>query len=72
MRVENGDVNGDCCYMNSSTESVIRNNSFIEYTNKRDAISAKKYLKENNESPDGVDIDDILPASAPNQYANTK
>ena len=72
MSVENGDINGDYCYMNSYTGSVINNQNSIDYTNKRDEISTNKYLRENTGLPDGVDIDDMLPASAPTQYFNTE
>ena len=56
--------------MNSSTGSVINNNNLIDYTNKRDEFSTNIYLRENNGLPDGVYIEDMLPASALNQYAN--
>ena len=46
MSVENGDINGDYCYMNSYTGSVINNQNSIDYTNKRDEISTNKYLRE--------------------------
>ena len=46
MSVENGDINGDYCYMNSSTESFIKNHNYIDYTKKRDDISTNKYLIE--------------------------
>ena len=68
--VYNCGVNGDYFYMNSSTGSVIRNQNSIYYTNKRDEMSTNKYLRENNGLPNSVDIDDILPVSAPNQYVN--
>ena len=68
MSVDNGDVNGDNFYMNSSTGSVIRNHNSIDYTKKRDETSTNKYLREKYWFPDGVDIDDMLPSSAPNKY----
>ena len=34
MSVDNGDVNGDYYYMNSSTGSVIRNHNSIDYAKK--------------------------------------
>ena len=46
MSVENGDTNGDYYYMNSSTVSVIKNNSLINYTKKSDVISTYIYLRE--------------------------
>ena len=70
MSVDNGDANGDYCYMNSSTGNVINNHNLIDYTNKIYEISTNRYLRENNRLPDGVDIDDILPVSALNQYLN--
>ena len=33
-------------------------------------MSTKRYLRGNNVLPDGVDFDDMLPASAPNQYSD--
>ena len=37
--VDNGDIDGDYCYMNGSTGSVIKNHSSVGYKNKRDEIS---------------------------------
>ena len=54
MSVENGDVNVDYFYINSSTVYVINNHNYIDYTKKRDEISTKTYLRENNGLPDGV------------------
>ena len=34
--VDNGDINGDYCYMNISTGSFINNNTSVDNTNKRD------------------------------------
>ena len=68
--VDNGDVNGVYCYMNSSTGYESDNNNSIDYTNKRDEISTKIYLMGSNGLPYGVGIDFILPASALNQYTN--
>ena len=70
--IDNFDVNGDYCYMKSSTVSVIINHISIDYTNKIDGISTNMYLMENNGLPYGVDVDDVLPASAPNKYGNIK
>ena len=72
MSVKNGDVNGDYCYMNISTGSVINNQNSIDYANKRDEISTNIYLRGKNGLPDGVEIDDLLPASTLNQYVNTE
>ena len=63
MSVENGCVNGDNCCMNISTGFVIRYQNYIGYTNKGDEFYINKYLRDNNGLPDGVDIDDTLPAS---------
>ena len=63
MSVENGCVNGDNCCMNISTGFVIRYQNSIGYTNKGDEFYINKYLRDNNGLPDGVDIDDTLPAS---------
>ena len=68
MRVDNGDVNGDYCYMNIYTGYESKNSNSIDYTNKRDKISTQKIFKGNNGLPDGVVIYDMLPASALNQY----
>ena len=43
--VDNGDVNGDYFYMNSSTGSVIKNHNLIDYTKKRDKFSTNIYLR---------------------------
>ena len=67
MIVDNVDVNNDYCYMNSSTGQDINNHNFMDYTKKRDEISTDRYLMKNNGFPDGVDIDDMLPASTLNQ-----
>ena len=45
MIFDNGDVNGDHCCMNSSTESESNNHNTIYYTKKRDEISNVKYIK---------------------------
>ena len=52
--------------------SVKNNKTCIDDKNKKDEISTNRYLKENNGFPDGVYIDDMLAASAPNQYVNTE
>ena len=70
MSVENSDVNGDCCYRNSSTGSITSNPSSIYHTKKRDEIYTNKYLRVNYGLPDGVDIDNMLPVYASNQYVN--
>ena len=70
MIVDNGDVNGDYCYMNSSNGYFIDNQNLIDYINKIDDFSTNIYLKKNNGLPDVVDIDDMSPASALNQYCN--
>ena len=72
MSVENGGANSDYCLMNSSTGSESRNHNSIDYTKKIDEISTKIYLMEKNGFPYGVDMDDMLPASALNKYANTE
>ena len=54
MSVDNGDVNGDYCYTNSSTVYESKNHNYIYYTNKRDEIYTNRYVMENNGSPDGV------------------
>ena len=63
MSVDNGCVNGDYFYMNSSTVSDIKNHNSVDYTNKIDEISTNVYLGENNGLPDGVDIGGMLPSS---------
>ena len=70
MSVYNGDANGEFFHMNSFTGSVINNYNYNYYTEKRDEISTNIYLRENNEFPDGVYIDNMLPASSPNKYLN--
>ena len=69
MSVDNGDDNGDYCYMNSFTGYDINNHNSIDYTKERDEISTNIYLGKNG-LLDGVDIDNMLPASALNQYVN--
>ena len=65
MSVYNGDVNDNYFYMNSSTGSIIKSHNSIDYI--KNEISTSIDLRENNGLPDGVDIYDMLPASAPNQ-----
>ena len=72
ISVDNGHFNGDYCYMNSSTGYIINNKNYIDYTNKRYEISTNRNLRGNNGLADGVDIDDMLPESAPNQYVNMR
>ena len=62
--------NGDHCYMNSSTGSVINNHNSIDYTNKSMKFFTNRYLGSNNGLPDVVEIDYTLPASAIYQYVN--
>ena len=70
MIVDNGDTNGYYCYMNSSTRSIMMNQNYIYYTYKRDEIYTIKYLRGNNGLSEVLDIYDMLPVSALNQYAN--
>ena len=70
MSVENGDVNVDYFYINSSTGNFINNHNYIDYTNRRYEMYTNIYLRENNGLRDGVDIDDMVPESATNQYVN--
>ena len=70
MSVDNDNYNGGHFYMNSSTGYEPKNQNSIDYTKIRDEISTNIYLRENNGLPDGVDIGDMLPASAPNHYVN--
>ena len=70
MSFDNGGINGDYFYMNSSTGSESNHDNLIDYTKKIDEISTNGCLRENNGLPDGVGIDDMLPASALNQYVN--
>ena len=58
--------------MNSYTEYAINNHNYIDRKNKLDEISTNRYLRGNIGLLDGVYIDDMLPASAPNQYVNLK
>ena len=44
ISVENGDVNVDYCYINTSTGSESKNHKYIDYTKKRDEIYNKKYI----------------------------
>ena len=67
MIVENSDVNGDYCHMNSSTGYESKNQNSIDYTNKIDEISINRYLMENIGLPDGVGINDMLLESAIDQ-----
>ena len=66
MSVDNGDVNGDYCNMNSSTCSESNNHNSVSYKKKRDEISTNRYLGENHGLLYSVVIDDLLPASALN------
>ena len=70
MSVENGDVNVDYFYINSSTVYVINNHNYIDYTKNIYESSNNRHVKGNNGLLGGVGIDDMLPASAPNQYVN--
>ena len=65
-----GDVNGGYFCTNSSTVSVINIHNFVDYTEKIYSISTNRYLRENYWLPGGVDIDNMLSASAPNKYVN--
>ena len=67
---DNGDVNGDYFNMNSSTGYVINTHNYIDYTNRRDEISLNIYFREYYGLLDGVDLDNMLPASPPHQYVN--
>ena len=67
---DNGYVTGDYCYMNSYTGSESKNQNYIDYANKIYEISTNRYLNENYGLPDSVDIDDMLPSSALNQFIN--
>ena len=70
MGVENGDINGGYCYMNSSTESEENNHNSVDSTNKRDEISTNRSVMENNGLTDSVGIGFMFPAYTLNQYAN--
>ena len=70
MSVDNGDVNGEYFYMNSSTGSEFKNHSYIEYTKKIDEMYTNKCIMKNNGLTDGVGIDDMLPTSILNQCVN--
>ena len=70
MGVENGDVNGGHCYMNSSTGCESKNHNSIYYTNKRDEIAPNISEMENNGLQDVVCIDVMLLVSKIIQYAN--
>ena len=72
MSVKNGVVNGDYWYMNSSTQYVTNSKDTIDYTKERDAIYTNICLRWKNEFPDGLDIDYMLCACAPNHYVNMK
>ena len=70
MSVEHGDVDDYYCYTNSSIGFESKNHNCIDYKNKRNDISTNIYLMENNGLTDDIGIDDMLPASALNQYSN--
>ena len=70
MSVDNGDINGDYCYMNDSTISESKKQNYIDQTKKIDEISTNRYLMKDNGLTDGVSIDNMLPASALNQCVN--
>ena len=44
MSVDNGDVNGDYCYMNIYTRYFISNHNTIDYEKKRYEIYTHRYL----------------------------
>ena len=71
MSVDNCYVNGSYCYMNISTGSESKNHNSIDYTKKIYEISTNIYLMINNGLPDGLGIDDMLPASVLSKYVNT-
>ena len=56
--------------MNSCNVYVIKNHNIIDYTKKRDEFSTNRHLRENNGFPDGVEIGDMSPEYALNQYVN--
>ena len=70
MSVEIFYVNGNYFYMNNYTVSESKNHNSIDYTKKRDENSTNIYLMEINGLPDGICIDDMLPAPILNQYVN--
>ena len=72
MGVENGDVNGGYCYINSSTGSESNNHNSIYSTKIRDKTSPNISEMENNRLPDGVGIDIMLPEYTLNKYDNMK
>ena len=48
MSMDNGDNNGGCFYINSSTLHESKDHNYIDYTNKLDEISINRYLMINN------------------------
>ena len=72
MSVEKGDVNGDYCYMNSSTGYESKNHNDIDDTKIIHEICTNRCLMELNGLPDGVGIDYMLPASALIKYVETE
>ena len=70
MSVDNGDVNGDYFYMDSSTRYESNDQSSFDYTKKRDEIYINRCLIEHNGWPYSARIDVMLPASMLNQYDN--
>ena len=68
--VENGYVDGDHCYMNSTTVSEAKNQNSVDYTQKRDDIARNISKMENTGLQDDDDIDVMLPSSTLHQYSN--
>ena len=69
ISVHNGDVNVIYCYINDSTGSESKDRNSIVYI-KNMKFLPHIYLMKSNELPDGVGIDDMLDASALDQYVN--
>ena len=67
--VENGDVGGGHCFVNSHTLSEANKLSSFNSTNKRDSEFSNVSETEDTGLQDDVDINDFS-ASKPHQYSN--
>ena len=70
MSVDNGDVNGSYFYIIYLTGYESKNHNPVDCKKKRYEISINRNIMENNEWPDGVGIDDMLPSSSLLHFAN--
>ena len=70
ITVDNVDVNGYYCYINSTNGSESKNHSSVDYTYDIVETSTIRYVMENDGLPYCVGVGSLLPASTLNQYSN--